>query len=131
MTEVSPIVVARVARRVSRRQRRGARAMLYTLAISASIPVVAIACSMQLSAPVMCSALFAAASYYMYGRRDAEARRADRIAEAAETRRDLSWTHERGVIQAHDHQGPRPTLALAASPRPSDVDAALPAARVV
>jgi hypothetical protein len=105
--------------------------MLATAAIGMLGSSLAIATPAALSAIMMGSAFFVASSLYMYSRRRATWRAAVRIADAATSRSDLDWTHHRGVIQAHDRSGPRPTLLLAASIGPAELENRLPEARVV
>jgi len=127
--ELAPIVVEKVARRYADQHRRVARVMTICAWLGAGAAVAFIPLGAFPS--LMMALLTVGGPLYGRSRRRTFYRIAYRLAEVASSRADLEWTYHRGVIQAHDRDGPRPTLAFAAVVLQTDVDNALPIAKVL
>ncbi|MDB4956386.1 MAG: hypothetical protein JWO36_3955 [Myxococcales bacterium] len=124
------MVVESVARRVALRHRRAGKVMAVMAGLTLLLPIISLVAGTGLESSLWMVVFLGSMCGYMYARRRSCWRAADRVAIAAGSRPDLDWTHRRGTIQAHDRNGPRPTLLLQASPRPGD-EAALPTVRLL
>ncbi len=129
-TDLAPIAVERVARRLAVENRRTARSMRITAAVA-----------FLLGAPVLFTpiplvmlwlpAVLGMIAYQSSRRREGIARAADEVAAFAAKRPELEWVYTYGLIEAR-HPGERaPVYAFRADPRQVEIDGNLPSARVL
>lgn len=127
-TELAPIVVERVARRVSDENRRVANRLRSwsILFLAVLLPISMLAGQLE---PVLVPIGMFFVARVGARWRDARAELADRVAEVA-GRPDLRWSQIQNVIEGHTPGQARPACMLVATPRRGEM-LALPAARVV
>lgn len=129
-TDLAPIAVEKVARRLATESRRTARSMRITAAIAFLLGAPALFTSIPLSALAI-PAVLGMLAYQHSRRREELARAADQVAAFAAKRPELEWVYAYGLIEAR-HPGERaPVYAFRATPRQVEIDGHLPAARIL